>query len=576
MPKNKKTQTRHKLKERGITLIALIITIIVLLILAGVALAALTGDSGIISNSEKAKEQTNLANAKEQVQLAIQGALTEGFGKITKDNLETELNRLLGEGNYTIKPDNETGPWSVTIGKNEIMVTMDGKNKEAVIEKEGTKPWIPEGFSKVDGTDLSTGLVITNREDGTIGNKNYVWIEVPNNKKQKITVNSVEKTITLEEAKTNEEIAEWLEVYAGKGTEQDYTKGSSTQDYSSWKEVWFDRYNATWDGKSEYAYIGVSTTAESNLNKNYPFADWNTYYGGEVYTKDENGEMKKVDFTTAEYSETTEYFAKVDENFKNHDDGCGLSYQEFKETYDKMLNSVQEHGGFWLAQYEAGITPEEVGKEATNRVKWTALGNPPSAANYAKDQYPYNYVYFSEAQKIANADSTDTYISSLPFGIQWDLVCKFLEVSTDLEYENIATKSVWGNYWDASYEINNRNARYSKDYGKTFLSVHSNSETDIDGKAQSKSLLLTTGAIEEITGSSKVTITKNMDASPMNIYDFAGNLREYTLQRAVNSTSSPCSVNSGSFPGSHQPVSYRLNLATQYSDFSTGFRSVMF
>ena len=61
-----------KIKERkGITLIALVITIIVLLILAGVSIATLTGQNGILSQAQNAKEQTEVANAKEQAQMDI-------------------------------------------------------------------------------------------------------------------------------------------------------------------------------------------------------------------------------------------------------------------------------------------------------------------------------------------------------------------------------------------------------------------------------------------------------------------------------------------------------------------------
>ena len=45
-------------KNKGITLIALVITIIVLLILAGVAIVTLTGDNGILTQAGKAKTQT--------------------------------------------------------------------------------------------------------------------------------------------------------------------------------------------------------------------------------------------------------------------------------------------------------------------------------------------------------------------------------------------------------------------------------------------------------------------------------------------------------------------------------------
>ena len=56
----------QKLKEnKGITLIALVITVIVLLILAGVSIAMLTGENGILSQAAKAKEETEKAQANE-------------------------------------------------------------------------------------------------------------------------------------------------------------------------------------------------------------------------------------------------------------------------------------------------------------------------------------------------------------------------------------------------------------------------------------------------------------------------------------------------------------------------------
>ena len=59
-----------KIREtRGITLIALVVTIVVLLILAGTAIAMLTGDSGIMTNAQKAKMSTELAGYKEEVEL---------------------------------------------------------------------------------------------------------------------------------------------------------------------------------------------------------------------------------------------------------------------------------------------------------------------------------------------------------------------------------------------------------------------------------------------------------------------------------------------------------------------------
>ena len=64
---------QRKKAERGITLIALVITIIVLLILAGVTIATLTGENGILTRASDAKEQTEIAEVKERVQTDILG-----------------------------------------------------------------------------------------------------------------------------------------------------------------------------------------------------------------------------------------------------------------------------------------------------------------------------------------------------------------------------------------------------------------------------------------------------------------------------------------------------------------------
>ena len=64
-------------KELGITLIALVITIIVLLILAGVSIAMLTGENGILTQAQNASRQTSEASVIEQAQLDILAKQTE-------------------------------------------------------------------------------------------------------------------------------------------------------------------------------------------------------------------------------------------------------------------------------------------------------------------------------------------------------------------------------------------------------------------------------------------------------------------------------------------------------------------
>lgn len=62
--------------NKGITLIALVVTIIVLLILAGVSIAMLTGDNGILSRGQEAAYKNDVGNAKDEIAMKIAEAIT--------------------------------------------------------------------------------------------------------------------------------------------------------------------------------------------------------------------------------------------------------------------------------------------------------------------------------------------------------------------------------------------------------------------------------------------------------------------------------------------------------------------
>ena len=81
-----------KKQNRGITLIALVVTIIVLLILAGVSIATLTGENGILTQAENAKSKTTKAAEEEKVKLAIMGSWGTQ-GKLDLDTLKENLKK---------------------------------------------------------------------------------------------------------------------------------------------------------------------------------------------------------------------------------------------------------------------------------------------------------------------------------------------------------------------------------------------------------------------------------------------------------------------------------------------------
>lgn len=105
----KQTFKNNVEKEKGITLIVLVITIIVLLILAGVSIATLTGESGILTQAQNAKKETITGQEKEQVEVAYVSATANKLGyNVTADELQANLEKNVGK-NKTETAECENG-----------------------------------------------------------------------------------------------------------------------------------------------------------------------------------------------------------------------------------------------------------------------------------------------------------------------------------------------------------------------------------------------------------------------------------------------------------------------------------
>ena len=187
-----KTAKKQKLKEnKGITLIALVITIIVLLILAGVTIATLTGDNGILGKANDAKTQTEQAKEDENLKIAIAGS----YGTDGKLNLKDLKDNLENQGiNYD---KNNTGfPLEVTVNGEKKKIDANGniiesiqslktkgtvfKDTTTLEDTYGNQVTIPKGFKIADdsATEVTGGIVI---EDATYTNtigSQFVWIPV--------------------------------------------------------------------------------------------------------------------------------------------------------------------------------------------------------------------------------------------------------------------------------------------------------------------------------------------------------------------------------------------------------------
>ena len=238
--------------------------------------------------------------------------------------------------------------------------------------------------------------------------------------------------------------------------------------------------------------------------------------------------------------------------------GCGLTYDEYKTAYQKMLKSVYTYGGFWIGRYEAGIegTTTETTNARTDSSARISIETSPKAISQ-KDAIPYNYVYCSEAQALAKEMTpNNSYTSSLMFGIQWDLVCKYLEVKGKLAIADINSNSTnWGNYSNVGRTISSDKAKQTTNSGSTW--------TAITGTKPTSSVLLTTGASEE--------------TNKMNIYDFAGNEWERTLEQTSDSDYI-CAIRGGNYfnTGSIYPASFRGGNGTTGANRNLGFRPTLY
>ncbi len=112
-----------KENQKGITLIALVVTIIVLLILAGISIQMLTGDNGILNRAAEAKKNTETASTKEQIQIEVLGSYGTD-GKLDMNTLKTNLEKI----GATVNGEN---PLTVTLNGQTFTVDSDGNVEKA-------------------------------------------------------------------------------------------------------------------------------------------------------------------------------------------------------------------------------------------------------------------------------------------------------------------------------------------------------------------------------------------------------------------------------------------------------------
>ena len=146
-------------ENKGITLIALVVTIIVLLILAGISIAMLTGENGIIKNAQEAATANAYYGAEEQVRLAYMAVRTQMMVNTVADG--TYDGRLLANipelAKVVFRDLNNTGLWTVSY-------TAGSTTSDAYI-------YIKYTDTKIDKAVIDDGTPNVPAEEGQV---NYV------------------------------------------------------------------------------------------------------------------------------------------------------------------------------------------------------------------------------------------------------------------------------------------------------------------------------------------------------------------------------------------------------------------
>ena len=379
---------KNKLKEqlktnKGITLIALVITIIVLLILAGVTIATLTGDNGILTKAQNAKTQNDKATVKEKVDLAIAASLDE-TGKISLEQLKTNLNNV--DGINPIKEDltDSSFPLEVTVDGTKVTIKKDsnGKYSTSVGESTGSSGG---GQEEEQISDHSEVVVPTITATGNLANK-------PNIK---------------EVRQGNIPIPQGYNYIKG-----DKIGGAVITDAASGEEKVGNEF--VWvpvDTLNNMAVVTSGTDANGNTNYRGVLYDWNTDTTG-------NTQYEWSADSTSYYREPANLSSSTEGDEANSSKIEGWSSTLYQEEYNKMIKSVSQYGGFYVGRYEMSLNSETKNAES----KYGA-----TSANASDTDTNQWYGLYNKAKTYAPENASQKVVSSMIWGSQYDAMLKWMK-----------------------------------------------------------------------------------------------------------------------------------------------------
>ena len=302
-----KKQKRRK--EKGITLIALIITVVVLIILAGIGIGALVNQDGVVDKAKEAKLATEKKDIEEQINVMTIQSM-DRYGNVIRETLKTKLEDL-PEGKEIV---DETSYIKVVYPEYEFKIDLNNGKVAEIVPVYVDNVLIPDGYvaSQVPGENTAAGgLVIyegtepvteTNHEQAMKTRNQYVWIPVGE-------INDM----VMCESNTGDSVCDLV-----------YDEETDT--------LTCQTHPATATNLVGRLYDPVTTSTTDDD-------------GNEIYSDTMDFTKRDQTYNTSSYHEPNTVDTDADYN---------LEIDQLKRDFTAMAKSVAKNGGFYISRYEVG------------------------------------------------------------------------------------------------------------------------------------------------------------------------------------------------------------------------------
>ena len=401
-------------KENGITLIALVITIIVLLILAGVSISLVIGDNGVLTQASGSVVKNRETKAREEVTLAWAGVDAQYWADWAKD---TSLDRVT----------------YFTTGEN-------GKT----------------GRERLNAYLTETGVIDDEVEyDSTTGQYSLTYTANDQNQPYEITIDekgnvlSINASGTSSNSNTGNNTAT---ADAGRNvTTSNRTLSGSTDtaDMTYKNPVIPQGFKPKETATASWSYVNTTTLDEVSGWDNGLVIEDNTNHNEFVWVPCTTGTSDDV----VTYSKKTDYpkhssltsISDASDSTNSTSTGDTTTYRAIPVTESTQIGT---YGGFYVARFEAGLTSAVNDSSESTHANNNYNSVPVSIAgtkiwNYV--DYTHSYV---AAEKMVSGTAYGYNKSGLITGTQWDTIMKWFEKSN---IGVLGSNQTWGTYNNLGY-----------------------------------------------------------------------------------------------------------------------------